>query len=441
MKASGLCVALCLGGLALAEEPMPAVPTEDGELPTGVVGEHIGDSLFESGSLGDHRMDALAAAEAELHGRAQPGAGRWKVAPHLDLKAAWDDNIFIQPRDEQADTILIASPGLAFGFWDSSERFESWLYRDKRASRDDRSSGNFAVFDYTLALVKFTDHDSEDSVDHDAAFDAQWTSSKLTLGARFRFKDGTNADVDIGGRVRRRVSTAVAEAKYEVSERVSVQTSVEFTRSEPEGFTNATEVRSESWFNYLLTPQISTGLGAAFGHVSVEDAPGDTYQQVLARAGYTATEKVSFRASGGVEFRQSDSSGGDETTPVFEVRFAYEPTEKTKAYVEAYRRISNSALEAGRDYLTTGVSARVRHQLWPGVFLMCDGGYEEADYAETVRGANRRDQYFYVRPGVQWNFAPWGNAQLTYQHRENESTFDSNTFANNQVELQISLSF
>ncbi len=182
------------------------------------------------------------------------------------------------------------------------------------------------------------------------------------------------------------------------------------------------------------------GLGAAIGDLEVEDEGSETYQQVLLRAQYRATEKMSVVCAGGVEFRQGRDDD-DEVTPVFSLGLRYAPAEGTVVTLEASRRIENSALEAGRDYLLTGVTAGVRHFLWRGIYLTLDAGYHHADYTEPVAGGAREDSYFFVRPGVLYNFASWASAQIVYLHRENDSTRDSFSFANNQVEIQVSFTF
>ena len=56
-------------------------------------------------------------------------------------------------------------------------------------------------------------------------------------------------------------------------------------------------------------------------------------------------------------------------------------------------------------------------------FLTAGGGYENTDYRRTVEGvrATRQDDYFFLRPAVDWSVTDWFNIGLFYEFSRNLS--------------------
>ena len=416
------------------------LPTEAG-LHDSSIDLSSGADLPTSSPVGPLQSELDAAeliAPADSAPGFQPGS-KWKATARAGIKLTYDDNIFIDPRDEKEDLVTTVVFGVSAGFWDSNERFESYLYRDKPAARLEPPSGNFLSAEYTASLLRFVEHSSEDSLNHEGSVQGQWESGKLLVASRAGFQSGTATDVDIGGRIDRRLFAASLSAKYQPTEKTSLEVILSNTVSDPEGFTGATEWKGEAWLGYLATPLVETGAGVAAGHLNIEGADGEDFYQALIRAKYLATEKVAFVATGGVERR----TGGDkdETTPIFGVGASYRPAEGTVITLDAFQRVENSALEAGRSYRLTRLNLGLRRFISGRVHLAVDGGYSVADYTQRIFEKSRNDSYWYVRPALVYNFARWGNLQLAYLHRTNESTLDSFEFTNRQIEAQLSLVF
>ena len=172
--------------------------------------ERLGETLLISDPPGAKSRDASEQADL-LVARAEPGDagrhGRWHVAPHLQLRATYDDNIFIQPK-KTPDFIFSCAPGIGIGFWDSEKEREKYLERQRDPTLVERTRGSFLFVDYTAILLGFARHSSQNAFDQDARFDARWERDKLTLGGSVRYESKSEANIDIGGRVRRRTLSA-----------------------------------------------------------------------------------------------------------------------------------------------------------------------------------------------------------------------------------------
>ena len=447
---TNLTASLCLACAAVlsptlrAQQPSPTptagtVAAEPSAAPFEL--PSLGDELMESGTLEQPGLEAVESVSEPVGatGGEKPRAGRWKVSPHLRLDATYDDNIFIQPKDKVADFVFTAAPGIAIGYWDYEEEMERFLDRDRSAAVIDRGTASFLVVDYTAILLGFVRTPSQNALDQDARFDVRWRLEKLTLGASSHFESKSEANIDVGGRVRRTAVATEVTADYQLSERTSVAVGFYNVIQDRENFVRTLEWRNEDYFDYQLTPLLRVGLGGAAGRVEVEDRADQVFERILARANFESTAKLVFDARGGVEFRQSDGPSGDRVNPVFDLTARYSLAEATLVVLNGYRRVEPSASQRDEDYAATGVSLRFERTLRTGLRFSAEGGYEHTEYTDSSGLDPRRDDFFYVRAGLLYNFAHWGNAGVSYEYRQNDSSRASSGFENNRVTFQISL--
>ena len=404
-------------------------------------GENLGDSLFISEAVGKERSDVaegvgepVSLKEGGVYGR----KGRWRFEPRLIAKGTYDDNIFIRPDHKVADYIATLSPGLAFGFWDSAEARERDLDRLHAATAAvERSRGNFLIFDYTAILMGFSRTTSQNVLDHDARFDTQWKTGKLTLSANVQFESKSETNNDVGGRLKRKTLSAGLTASYRFNEKLTLELGLRHATNRPEGFARTMEWRGDVSLDYSFTSQARFGFGFSGGLLQVDRGEDQVFQQVLARAGYSLSEKLDVDFRGGVEFRQSDGRAGNRTSPIFDLRASWTPSPGTRLRVATYRRVG-AAIEQPEEFIaTSGASITFLRALHGSLYLSVEGGYEVADYL----GAAREDKYFFVRPGLLYNFATWGTAGVTYEHRLNRSSQARSSYDNNQVSVEIGIKY
>lgn len=414
-----------------AQEPGPA-PLE---LPS------LTEELRESGAEQTSGVEAVESASEPVAatGGEQVRASRWKVSPRLLLEATYDDNIFIRPTGKVADFVFTAAPGLAIGFWDYEEEMEHYLNRDRSAAILDKGEGNFFVADYTAILLGFARTRSQNALDHDARFDIRWRAERLTVRASAHFESKSEADINIGGRLRRTGVAAEVSADYQLSARTSVSAGFENVIEDRDNFVRTIEWRNEDYLDYQWTPLVRVGVGGALGRLEVEGQTDRVFERVLARLDYESTAKLGFAARGGLEFRQTASALGDMVTPVFDIKLRYAPAAETLITIAGYRRVKPSISQPDEDYTATGVGLHFDRSVRTGLHFSIEGGYENTAY-QTPRGrAPRNDDFFYARVGLLYNFAHWGNAGISYEYRQKDSTQATSRFENNRITFQFSL--
>ena len=432
---------LVLGWAAIPENAVAQEPSLPDRHTSAGQGEHVGDSLLISEAVGNERSDAaesvaepVSLPEGGFAGR----KGRWRFEPRLFVKGTYDDNIFIRPANKVADYIATLSPGLAFGFWDSVEARERDLDRLHAATAAvERSRGNFLIVDYTAILMGFSRTTSQNVLDHDARFDTQWKTGKLTLGASVQFESKSETNNDVGGRLKRKTLSAGVTSSYRFNEKLTLELGLHHATNRPEGFARTMEWRGDASLDYSVTSSARFGFGFSGGLLQVDRGADQVFQRVLARAGYSLSEKLDVDFRGGIEFRQSDGRAGNRTSPVFDLRASWTPSPGTRVRVATYRRVG-AAIEQPEEFIaTSGVSVTFLRKLQGNLYLSVEGGYEVADYL----GIAREDKYFFIRPGLLYNFATWGTAGVTYEHRRNSSNQARSSYDNNQISVEIGVKY
>jgi hypothetical protein len=249
----------------------------------------------ESEALGEPELPEEATEPVEQVPTSEAGGGaRWRIVPHIQAAVTYDDNIFIQPDHERSDFIFTLAPGITFGYWEPEAQRPDYLYeirdvdalaqtalgnlyeiRDVEALAQ-RALGNFLIVDYTAYLLGFARTGSENTVDHDGRVAFRWELAKLTVGATLHAESKTEADPDVGERVKiRRLAIDIA-SRYQFSEKTTVGLILSNMVNDPEGFIQTTEWRAEGFAEYAVTPLIQLGLGLAGGNVTISNRCGSS---------------------------------------------------------------------------------------------------------------------------------------------------------------------
>lgn len=423
------------------EEAPPAEPPPLFESVSDVDPELLGDSLRESQAATEENTGASSAAEAvELVREANPERhGQWQVRPHLDVRFSYDDNIFIRNKNRTEDFIVAAAPGLSVGFWEKETDQAKYLERQGLASTIDVGQANYFVFDYTAIFLGFAKNDSEDAVDHDALLRGAWRGPKLTVAGNVHLESKSETNTEVGGRIRRKTISGEVTASYQLSEKTYIGLGVYHRTNDPQDYVETIQTHAEAFFDYAPTELVRFGLGVAGGKVNVLGGSDQVFERILARASYTFTEKLEMELRGGVEFRQCSGQVGDQTNPVFEVKTIWTPMHGTRVTLEAFRRVDPSIERPEENLTYTGAALGIERQLYRGWVAALRGGYQFTDYSGQTANGGREDSYWFVRPSLVYNFAEWGNVELAYEHRRNDSSQGESSFTDNQVSMQLSL--
>jgi hypothetical protein len=353
-----------------------------------------------------------------------PSPRRWQFIAGLTAGFYYDDNIFLTNDHEEEDFVFTVAPTIGILYGDPTRNTLSVMY--------------------TPTFIFFADNDGENTVEHaiDATFTRRTDRYRLTLNAGYR--DLAGADRQLGERTDRRLWTAGARLNYLVSDKTSLDLAVGFNYVDYELFFDTLDVVGQFYVDYMVTGKTSLGLGIGLGYAESEGGPGQFYEQLNLRVKYAATSKLVFTAAGGVEFREIEG-GENQVNPIFNLGLTYIPFDSTSINLDAYRRLRPSAIFNDANYSATGVVLSIRQRFLHRFYLTLAGGYEATQYDsiddDSPFNRDRDDDYFFVRPSLEFIVADRVSVELFYEHRNNDSDFPAFEFANNRVGVRVGVFF
>jgi hypothetical protein len=364
---------------------------------------------------------------------AQPGpslAGG-KIPFHITavLAEIYDDNIFIQPH-KSSDFITNLS-----------------VEGEVRFGSKDATDSNYLDAFYQPTLLVYARHSSEDAVNQDVDVFYQHKFTRLTLSLEQAYAKTESTNAAIGNLVTSDVYTTGAKADYSYSDKLDLNAA--FTQSitdyENPGYTSTNEWVGDLYFLYRLDQKLSIGLGPEFGFLDIQQAPNQTYQQLLAHLSYVYSGKLNFTGAAGAEYREYEGdSHGDTLAPVFELSGTYSPTNTSQITLAGSRHYVPSYNFIGQDYISTSVSLTASQRFLEKYTFALALGYENDSYefdAPGLIGATREDNFFYVSPSVSWRPNDWLSVSASYRYQNDDSNFDAYNFNDNQVSLSLTATY
>ena len=382
--------------------------------------------LAEGEDLSNDAQSGLILPESD-EGALQPTGSQKPYSLHFRVttRSTYDDNIFIQETNTEADLIWSIAPGVVFGLGDMAER-----------------KGPYVAVSYDANAFLFTDHDDLNSIDHDAALRVQWTGAKLTLTGHAIFRDLTGTNNETADRINRKTYDAGLAGTYVVSDKTTLGAELSGNISDYRRQLDTEGADLRFWGDHQIGVLTKVGLGATFGFVDVSQGSAQAFQQLLSRLNYAAGEKLDLTAQVGGELRQIED-GETQATPVFSLAATYSPYPLLKMRVDGYRRVQPSIVAAGANTELTGASLNVTYRFLARFEASASASYEHTEYdgVSDDTPISRDDDYFLSRFGLGYAFGDHVRVGAFYLTRTNDSTQANRSFDNNQVGVEATVSF
>jgi hypothetical protein len=108
-----------------------------------------------------------------------------------------------------------------------------------------------------------------------------------------------------------------------------------------------------------------------------------------------------------------------------------------------YRKVENSALLAGQDYIHTGLSGSVSRKFADRYIVALAGGYEALNYENgaSTAGVSRRDQYYFIEPSFGVQISRFVDLKIFARFMQDSSNFENFSFRDRQIGLEARISF
>jgi hypothetical protein len=430
-----------LAANVLAQEPVGTTAPAATSAPSSQSGVEMASSSPTLNPAADSNLHSTT----DLRHEVSTEPRRFQYGLQITVRGVYDDNINISQTNRVSDYYFTIEPVLTLGLGDITGHEE-----------------NYIRLDYAPSLFLFVDHSENDAVQQLFHLEGQHRFARLTLtlGEEIALLDGTDlrtlsditspgghANLDVSGRTRFQTYNTRIGASYDLTGKTFLSSGID---SLVTAYDSATLFSSQMFsgnlfVNYRYSEKIVIGIGGTGGYDVVDNPnPDQTFEQANVRASYQATGKIALNVSGGVEFRQfENNSRGEYISPVFELSATYQPFDGTSVTLAGSRRTFNSGVLAGQDFAGTTITAGLRQRLVQRFYFAVSAGYQNSDYFSTVSGvmANRRDNYYFIEPALDFPITRFWTVGGYYLHRQNDSSFQSFKFDDNQVGVRTVLTF
>lgn len=346
----------------------------------------------------------LSAAINDFSERPIQLTGNWSLKPHLSVGSFYDGNVFLKAADTQSDYVTRFAPGMTMRLGDTDSLF-------------------YLMADDTVGLNYYLEHPKESTADNDGRAQFQWTMPKTVIGVDVDVSSDTGQDIDVSDRVRRDLYFLGLTAHYDAGEKTAWDLSGDYTRSDYAGLISSSQWESDLFFDYQYSPKTQLGIGGAAGYLIVPGSQNQVYEQLNMRATYRATGKLTFNSELGTEMREYQGGTGNTIAPVFVIDGAWAARPGTSLDLSARRSIYASALLDDQDYTATSFDFTIEQRITDYVEVSLATGYVNSDYSATEAGVDavREDNYYYVRPAIDWKALSWMSIGIYYEYSQDAS--------------------
>ncbi|MCE0523811.1 MAG: outer membrane beta-barrel protein [Methylacidiphilales bacterium] len=344
----------------------------------------------------------------------------------LTVGEMYDDNILISP-NKTSSFLTHISPSIDFQKGDKTAPHMNYLN---------------LYFSPTAYL--YEGHSQYDRADYNADVYYQYTWTRLTLGLEQNYQHLTDANLDIGNLVTRNIYTTNFTGNYFFNDDLSFYGTASQQISVYPGIT-IKDWGIDTYALYQVAPKLLLGAGPRFDYIDISNASDETNYDFLARLKYSPGGKFYLGFNGGVEYLQYANNAPSHLLPIFDFNLNYQPTDGTYLFLGASRVTTNSYDQQGECILNSEVQVGVTQQFHQDIYFTLSMGYDIANYefgsGATNNGPQRKDNYYFIKGGAEWDPQPWLKVQASYQWSEDDSNIAQNTFNDNQIDLQASVHF
>ena len=371
-------------------------------------------------------QEALGPEEAVATTVDEMGRKRWRIIPLFSAGVAYDDNIFYSNSDRVADVIWTVSAGLIFELGD---------FRDHKE--------NYFSVQWIGQPVIYTENSEQNGFNQFAALGFQYRFNKLVmkLDSSYSTVKGPNRDVNTITTTQTLLNSLAFGYNY--SDKTDFNLAFTQYAYFTENFQNTSQYKVSTGLNYQIFPKTRVGFQGVAGVIVSTNTPLQYLQQALMQVSYSATEKLSFMLSGGVQFLEFEGSDIIKIDPVFSLGVYYQPFHATSLSLVGFRNVVGSSSLAEQDYFATGIELRAQQQFFQKFVAAVSLGYENDSYFGTTPDtpSNRVDDYVFARSRLTYAFVDWFSASVFYEYRQTASTQESSSFYNNRVGMEIQTRF
>ncbi len=380
----------------------------------------------------------------------------WRITPVLGTGYAHDSNIYLSNTNPIGTTIFSMSAGGVF---------EAGDYRDHR--------DNYIEAGYLGIGNLYGSASSQNSYNQFGNLSAQYRWERLRVQWNSLYSYANMPNRYSGGFLTTLSLFNSLRCLYEYSEKTALECALSQRSS-----IYTTSGGYNSYFNqvltgadYTFTRKVRLGLEGIVGSNPAEDSPTRYYQIVNGRLRYDISGKLSLKAAGGLQGSEYASGGAPfRITPVLSLGADYKLFADSKAgetrapdtgiplfgagkmrqlvtdssiSLTLYRNQQVSPNMQGQDYIATGAEIGFNKAFGRHWFFNFSVGWENDSYLANSQNvsATRTDNYFFLKPGITYQFLKHYALTVFYENSMNNSTMQYYTWVDNRAGVELKSSF
>jgi len=314
--------------------PMLQMPDTFGPTMTGLPADILAPSL-QRRPLGTIGPPSFLGAK-----RSFPiGNTRVRYGVEIDASAAYNNNVFGTPSNTKGDIIMTLQPTF-------------YLETGKKGS---------VQFLWSPSIVRYATYTQNNSVNQTFAFSSRYRWTKLRVGLDASYLAQSGLFLNSQGQAQQKAVYARLFAGYALTKKIEALFSFDGAITDSSSGGKQLQATLTASLDYKFSRKTTAGAAIALGY-SAYSGGMSTSESFLLRLLYNPTSKLVFRGEGGLQFRQSGSSGAGSysaVTTVMNLSLTYNPSSKTYVTMQLFRNVDMNAFSAGTQQITTGLQSSV----------------------------------------------------------------------------------
>lgn len=358
------------------------------------------------------------------------GSGAWEIHPYAGVEQRYDDNIFLDPDNEQDDQISVVTGGINLTTTVKEHQFE---------------------FDYRADLIEYWDHSTESTDDHTVFALVDLNSpSGFSVEIKDTFeKTAEQPDLERVRREERVRNIGSVTAEYQLTE---LDISVGYTNilddyDELDSLDKTENIVTLSP-NYQVLPKVSVFCEYNYGWIDYDQSvfsDGDYHQARLGVKG-ELTSKLTGVVKGGYQWRDYDQAATEDFDGgVIFASLTEEFSERTQLEFFGDWGVTESSYSPNNYYRLSRLGLELKQKLGYKWSLNLEGSYQRNKYPEQTSAANqsakRKDDVLIGGIGVDYQIQDWLVAGVNYNHRDRSSNLDAFDYGNNRFSVNLLATF
>ena len=267
------------------------------------------------------------------------GNGRVRYGVTMSASAAYNNNINGSSTNPQGDLIFTLQPTF-------------YLETGKKGTMQ---------FLWSPSFLDYAKYKQFNPLNQTFVFSSRYRWTKLRVGLDASYIAQSGLFLNSQGQAQQKAIYAKMFAGYSLTKKteVSLDFSGTSTQSSPGG--NQFQGTLTTAVDYKFSRKTTIGAALALSYANFSNGM-TTSEAFLLRLLYNPTSKLVFKGEGGLQFRQSSSTGSGSysaATTVVNLSLTYNPSTKTYVSMRLFRNVDMDGFSAGTQQITTGLEATV----------------------------------------------------------------------------------